>query len=252
VAPFAEERVDMLLKLARYFLLGLVLLLVFLASALLSMRFAIHGQEVRVPNLAGQTTTEAERMANAQGLVFFVETRFYSPTVPKGRIAAQAPAANTRVRRGWRVLVAESLGPQRAAVPSLLGQSRQAADINISRHGLELETLATMHLAGVPPATVVAQSPAAGSFDPASSRISLVFSATDNAPRYVMPNFKGKTLAEAEEALEKAGLALGKVPGTSGTEDVERATSASLIIVGQRPQAGRKVVAGTAIDFDVR
>jgi beta-lactam-binding protein with PASTA domain len=240
----------MLLKLARYFLLGLVLLLIFLASALLAMRFAIHGQEVRVPNLAGQTTTDAERMANAQGLVFFVETRYYSQTVPKGRIAAQAPAADTRVRRGWKVLVAESLGPQRSAVPSLLGQSREAANINISRHGLELESLATMHLPGAPPATVVAQSPAPGSLDPASSRISLVFSATDNSPRYVMPNFAGKTLAEAEDALEKAGLVLGRVPG-SDAED-ERATSATRVIVGQRPKAGHTVAAGTAIDFEVR
>src|SRR5215471_21019655 len=243
----------MLLKLARYFLLGLVLLLVFLASALLAMRFAIHGQEVRVPNLAGQTTTDAERMANAQGLVFFVDTRFYSQAVPKGRIAAQAPAADTRVRRGWKVLVAESLGPQRSAVPSLLGQSQQAADINISRHGLELGSLVTIHLSGAPPATVVAQSPAPGSFDPASSSISLVFSATDNAPRYVMPNFTGKTLAEAEDALEKAGLVLGRVPGASETEDAEeRAISATRVIVGQRPKAGYKVVAGSAIDFNVQ
>jgi beta-lactam-binding protein with PASTA domain len=241
-----------LLKLARYFLLGLVLLLVFLASALLAMRFAIHGQEVRVPRLAGLTTLEAERMANAQGLVLFVETRFYSPTVAKGRIAAQAPAADTRVRRGWKVIVAESLGPQRTAVPSLLGQSRQAADINISRHGLELDSLAIMHLPGAPPGTVVAQSPAPNSFDAAASRISLVFAATDNAPRYIMPNFTGKTLAEAEDVLEKAGLVLGRVPGASSAASTEHAASASLIIVGQRPKAGQKVAAGTAIDFDVR
>src|SRR5262252_8680154 len=187
----------MLLKLARYLLLGLVLLLVFLASALLAMRLAIHGQEVRVPLLAGLTTQEAERVANAQGLVLSVETRFYSPAVPKGRIAAQAPSAGTRVRRGWKVTVAESLGPQVAAAPNLLGQSRQAADINISRHGMELESVAIVHLPGASPDTVVAQSPPPGSLDPSSSRISLVLSASDNAPSYVMPNLTGKTLAEA-------------------------------------------------------
>lgn len=243
----------MLLKLARYFLLGLVLLLVFLASALLATRFAIHGQEVRVPRLAGLTTTEAERMANAQGLVLLVETRFYSPDVPKGRIAAQVPAADTRVRRGWKVAVAESLGPQLAAAPNLLGQSRQAADINISRHGLVLDSLAIMHLPGAPPGIVVAQSPAPGSLDAASSRISLVFSAADNAPRYVMPSFTGKTLAETEKALENAGLILGRVTGASSAGSTEPAADdGSLIIVGQRPKAGRQVAAGTAIDLDVR
>src|SRR5262249_52931470 len=240
----------MLLKMARYFLLGLVLLLVFFAAALLSMRFAIHGQEVRVPRLAGLPTMEAERTAGTQGLVLVVETRFYSPTVAKGRVAAQAPAADTRVRRGWKVMVAESLGPQRAAVPSLLGQSRQAADINISRHGMELDSLAIMHVPGAPPGTVVAQSPAPNSFD-AVAGISLVLTPTDNAPRYVMPNFTGKTLAEAEDALEKAGLVLGRVPEMPSAENPELVVPGSRIIVGQRPQAGRKVAAGTVVDFDV-
>jgi serine/threonine-protein kinase len=243
----------MLLKLARYFLLGLALLLVFLASALLAMRFAIHGQEVRVPYLAGLTTTEAERLASAQGLVFSVETRFHSAVVPKGRIAAQAPAADTRVRRGWKVTVAESLGPQLAAAPNLLGQSRQAADINIGRHGLELDSLAILHLPGAAPSTVVAQSPAPGSLDAASSKISVVFSAADNAPNYVMPSFAGKTLAEAAKALESAGFVLGRVPGASSAGSTDAPTGAgTLTIVGQRPKAGHKVVAGTTVDFEVR
>jgi len=243
----------MLLKLARYLLLGLVLLLVFLASALLAMRLAIHGQEVRVPLLAGLTTTEAERVANAQGLILSVETRFYSPAVPKGRIAAQAPAADTRVRRGWKVTVAESLGPQLAATPNLLGQSRQAAEINISRHGLELESAAILHMPGASPGAVVAQSPAPGSLDAGSSRVSLVFSSADNASSYVMPNLTGRTLAEAEKALENAGLVLGRVPGASSAGSTKDAADAgSLVVVGQRPKAGRRVVAGTAIDFEVR
>jgi len=241
----------MLLKLARYFLLGLVLLLVFLASAMISMRFAIHGQEVRVPRLAGLTTAEAERLANAQGLVLAVETRFYSPVVAKGRIAAQAPAADTRVRRGWKVTVAESLGPQTAAAPNLLGQSREAADININRHGLKLDSLAIMQLPGARPGTVIAQSPSPGSLDATSAGISLVLSAVDNAPRYVMPNFTGKTLAEAEKALENAGLVAGKIWGAPAGSS-EDAVSGARIIVGQRPKAGQKVAAGTTVDFEVR
>ena len=42
----------MLRKVIKYFFLGLVLLLVFLSSALLAMRFAIQGREVHVPRLS--------------------------------------------------------------------------------------------------------------------------------------------------------------------------------------------------------
>ena len=72
----------MLRKLVQIVLKGLVLLLVFLAAALLSMRFAIHGREVRVPKLIGLSPAAAERAANAEGLVLSVESRFYSPDVP--------------------------------------------------------------------------------------------------------------------------------------------------------------------------
>ena len=60
------------------FSLSLVLLLVFLSSALLAMRFAIQGREVHVPRLTGLTPLEAERVANSDGLVLSVESRFYS------------------------------------------------------------------------------------------------------------------------------------------------------------------------------
>jgi beta-lactam-binding protein with PASTA domain len=67
----------MLSRLLRYFLLGLVLVLVFAVSALVAMRFAIHGREVRVPKLAGLTQAEAEHIANQNGLVLSVESRFF-------------------------------------------------------------------------------------------------------------------------------------------------------------------------------
>lgn len=241
----------MLLKLLRYFLLGLVLLLVFLAAALLSMRFAIHGREVRVPSLAGLTSAEAERSANSSGLVLSVESRFYTPSVPRGRIVSQVPAPETRVRRGWKVLVAESLGPQRAAVPNLIGQSEHAAGINISRHGLEVGSVVALHVPGVPPDTVVAQSPPANTTNATSPRIGLVLSATDNAPRYVMPSFVGKPLAETTDALKQAGFTVGKVwpsllPSSDGSSP-----SVAGIIVRQYPPAGQKVAAGAAINFEV-
>jgi len=235
----------MLRRLVRYFLLGLVLLLVFLASALLAMRFAIHGREVRVPRLTGLTPTEAERVANAEGLVLSVETRFYTVSIPEGRIVSQSPAAETRVRRGWKVVVAESLGPQRAAIPNLLGQSEHAADINIRRHGLALNSVATIHLPGAHPGTVVAQVPPPDAKDASSPKVGLVLAADENAQYYVMPNFVGKPMAESVNAMEKAGFTVGRVQ----TVDV---SAPSGTIVKQRPAAGQRVAAQAAIDFEVQ
>jgi eukaryotic-like serine/threonine-protein kinase len=237
----------LLRKLVKYSFLSLVLLLIFLASALLAMRFAIQGREVNVPRLTGLTPAEAERAANSDGLVLSVESRFYSATVPEGRIISQAPAQGANVRRGWKIRVAESLGPQRAAVPNLIGQSQHAAGINVSRRGLEVGTVGAIHLPGAPPETVVAQSPPAEATEVVSPKVGLIFSAADNAPSYVMPSFVGKPLAEANAALAKAGFTLNKVRSVGGETG-----EAAGVIVRQSPAAGQRVSAGTAISFDVK
>jgi beta-lactam-binding protein with PASTA domain len=240
-------------KLGQIVLKGLVLLLVFLSAALLAMRFAIHGREVRVPKLAGLTPAAAERAANAEGLVLSVESRFYSPDVPQGRIVSQTPAPNATVRRGWKILVAESLGPQRAAVPNLVGQSQHAASINLSRRGLEIGNVATLHLEGKAPQTVVAQDPQANAQNVASPKIDLALSAADNQASYVMPSFVGKPLAEAVPALERAGLVAGNGLGASAaTKSGKPAKPLSGTVVKQVPAAGRKVAPGTSVYFEVK
>src|SRR5947209_2037426 len=171
-------------KLVKYFFRALILLLVFLSSALLAMRFAIQGREVRVPRLIGLTPAEAERVANSDGLVLSIESRFYSSALPQGRIVSQAPAPDATVRRGWKLRVAESLGPQRAAIPNLIGQSQLAAGINISRRGLEMGSVSTIYLPGAQPETVVAQNPAPETTEALSPKIDLILSAADNVQRY--------------------------------------------------------------------
>lgn len=242
----------MLRKLVQYFFLSLVLLLVFLSSALLAMRFAIQGREVSVPRLTGLTPAEAERIANSDGLVLSIESRFYNASVPEGRIVSQAPTANSTVRRGWKIRVAESLGPQRAAVPNLIGQSQHAAGINISRRNLEVGTMGSIHLPGASPETVVAQSPPPEAAEVTSPKVGLIFSAADNGQQYVMPSFVGRSVAEASVALQNAGFTLGKVRTANGDEIGSTGSSVAGAIVRQYPQAGQRVTAGATINFDVK
>lgn len=231
-----------------------MLLLVFMASALLSMRFAIHGREVKVPRLSGLTPNEAERIANADGLLVSVESRFYSPDVPAGHILSQAPSAGATVRRGWKILVSQSLGPQRAAIPNLLGQSQLAASINLRRRGLEVGRVATIHLPGAAPQTVVAQSPPPDAKAIASPRVDLVVSAPDSAPSYVMPSFVNKPLGEAAAAVQRAGLTLaGKWGAMAGAETKDKSVPALTgTVVKQYPLAGQKVSPGTEVYFEVK
>ncbi len=123
-------------------LLALVLLTVALVSALTAMRFAIHGREVTIPKLVGMTPLEAERAVAVSGLEVVVERQFYSPDISEGRIMSQVPLAGVKVRRGWAIRVAQSLGPQRVAIPDVTGESERVAELNVRRRGLDLGSVA--------------------------------------------------------------------------------------------------------------
>jgi len=225
--------------------LVLVLVAVAMISALTAMRLAIHGRQVRVPKVLGMTTADARKAADGVGLLLDREGGFYSHDVAEGRVLSQIPAAGTLVRRGWHVRVAQSLGPQRADVPDLLKQSERAAEINITRRGLDVGTVAVAHIPDQPPDLVVAQSPPPNAQGVASPKINLLVTAPAEPAALIMPSFTGRPLADASKAIQDAGLRMAVVnpvpaPGLPvGT------------VLKQSPGAGQKIMPGTVVTLEV-
>ena len=244
----------------RMLLLALVLLTVALISALTAMQFAIHGREVTIPKLVGMTPFEAQRAVAVSGLQVAIERQFYSPDIPEGRIMTQMPAGGTKVRRGWMIRVAQSLGPQRVAIPNVIGQSERVAELNIRRRSLNLASIAQVNLPDTTAGEVASQSPPANAIGVAAPKISLLVSAGPEPPSYVMPDLTGQPLGSATLALQDAGLRVGRVSLFSASPSsgapvvptpVSEPSAASMILT-QSPAAGQKVVAGNAVNFEVR
>jgi len=247
----------------RFAVLGLILIVVAMLSGLTAMRFAIHGQEVGVPPLIGLTRGEAEAAISARGLEMSVERQYYSPQFPEGRIMSQLPPPGTKVRRGWRVRVAQSLGPTRVQVPDVTGQSEHAAELNIRRRGLDIASLSQVAAPGIPADQVLAQNPAANASQLVAPRINLLLSSTPEPQAYVMPSFVGQPLGSASRTLEDEGFSLGNVtvaaiveapvnqPAPTAPAPPAEPSPAS-IIVSQAPPAGQKVAAGSSVSFEVR
>ena len=244
----------------RVVLMALVLLTVALVSALTAMRFAIHGREVVIPKLIGTTPLEAERAVAASGLGVVVERQYYSPDVPEGKIISQVPPPGSKVRRGWTIRVAQSLGPQRVTIPDVTGDSERAAELNIRRRGLDLGSTAQMDWPDASPDQVLSQSPPANASGVLVPKISLLLSDASRPAEFVMPNFVGSPLGSATVALQEAGIKVGKVTVVSPTPPLEPAPAtptpvsqpgAASMIVTQNPAQGQKVVAGSAITFEV-
>src|SRR6516162_888692 len=195
----------------RFAILALVLVIVAMISGLTAMRFAIHGQEVAVPALVGLTPVDAERSVGGLGLQISIERQFYSQQVPEGRIMSQLPAPGTKVRRGWQVRVAQSLGPTRVAVPDVTGQSEHAAELNIRRRGLDIASMAEVEAPGLPADQVLAQNPTANASQLIAPKINLLVSDAPQPEVYVMPSFIGQPLGSASRTLQDEGFKLGNV-----------------------------------------
>jgi len=245
-------------------MLALMLVIVALVSALTAMRFAIHGQEVQVPALVGLTPADAAHSVAGLGLQIEVERQYYSPQVPEGRIMSQLPLPGAKVRRGWQVRVAQSLGPQRVVIPDVTRQSERAAEWNIRRRGLDLTSRAEMQLPGTPADQVLAQSPPANAGQVAAPKTSLLVSVASDPPAYVMPSFVGQPLGSASRTLQDAGFRLGNLSMTPPADTSASGTTPAVansappqpspasIVVVQTPAAGQKVLAGAVVNFEVR
>jgi eukaryotic-like serine/threonine-protein kinase len=244
----------------RMLLLTLVLMTVALISALTAMRLAIHGREVTIPKLVGMSPFEAERVGAASGLLVVVEREFYSADVPEGKIMTQIPPPGAKVRRGWSIRVAQSLGLQRVAIPDVTGGSERAAELNLRRRGLALGSVAQVNLPDSPEDHVISQSPPANASGIAAPKINLLVSAGSEPASYVMPNLTGQPVGSATLTLQDAGMRVGKVAvgPASAPGDTQAALAAPFeptpasMIVTQSPPPGQKIVAGTAVNFEVR
>ncbi|HKN70740.1 MAG TPA: PASTA domain-containing protein [Terriglobales bacterium] len=241
-------------------LLALVLMTVALISALTAMHLAIHGREVAIPKLVGMSPVEAERAGAASGLLVVVERQFYSPDIPEGRIMTQLPPPGTKVRRGWSIRVAQSLGPQRVTIPDVTGGSERIAELNIRRRGLSLGSVAHVNLPDAPLDQVISQSPPPNASGVSAPKINLLVSDGAEPPTYVMPNLTGQPLGSAMLALQDAGVKAGKIsvlrpplPGEPQSAPVAVSEpSAASMIVSQTPAPGQKIMSGSAVNFEVR
>src|SRR5579862_553875 len=254
----------------RFAMLALVLVIIAMISALTAMRFAIHGQEVTVPNLVGLLPAQAEHSVSSVGLQVSIERQYYSPQVPEGKIMSQLPLPGTKVRHGWQVRVAQSLGPARVAIPDVTSQSEHAAELNIRRRGLDIASMAEVATDGIPADQVLAQSPTANAVQVSAPKISLLVTSSPEAREYVMPSFIGQPLGSVSRTLQDAGFRLGNVNVASPPAPTEDSTaqntavapvpansappqpSPASIVVSQTPAPGQKVNGGAAVNLDVR
>jgi len=184
----------------------------------------------RAPSVLGQTLVEATTTLQDAGLeVRRGEDRF-SEDVPRGRVLAQDPDPQDKVRKSGVVTLQLSKGPDRRAVPDLEGLDLDAARAALKKVGLVVAEGPTYRFDdAVPKDRVINSEPDAGARLKPGTAVRLVLSKGKELVE--VPNVTGEKQTQATKALQERGFRVRVEQVFSDT--VERG-----VVAGQTPSAG--------------
>jgi len=226
---------------------ALAMIVVMVLAAGITLRLALHAGQVSIPNLSGLTVTEASDAALRAGLDLNIENKFYSTTVPAGRILSQAPAAGSEVRKGWQVRVTESLGPQQVSIPDVVGEPIREASMDLRRSQLDLGTQAHLDAPGDPDLVLAQTPPPNAGVDQPRVNLLLSSQAQDASTAFVLPSFVGMSYAAANHEAIALGLRVATIGGIAAAPQPAPETAAPAANSTTPGQPADAVVATTPL-----
>jgi beta-lactam-binding protein with PASTA domain len=213
-----------------------------LAAAGVAAALLLGTKGVMVPDVTGQSQTVAVVRLQRVGLTPVV-SQSTSAAVPAGTVLTQTPRGGSRVKRGSRVSIAVSSGPESLAMPKVVGLKSAQALAKLQAAGLQ-PTTQSQPSAKVSAGVVISTVPSAGTDLQKGSGVVVVVS---SGPQQVdVPEVTGETQAEAKAALTAAGLKLGTV-----TAQAAPGAQAAGTVLSQSPTAGTSLQTGQAVSLVV-
>lgn len=194
------------------------------------------------PDVGGMPQTEAQALLTDQGLRSEVveDDGRYDERVPDGHVLIQRPKPGTLVKRGSKVTIILSLGPQLLQVPDVVGSAAQAAHVALSAAGLSVGRTLTIYSTAAEPGTVIAQRPSPGARAEQAAQVDL-FLAGGSSETWVMPDLVDRDYAEVLQFFELRGFRIGRV-----SYEIYTGTSLGTVL-RQFPQAGHPLRRGDVI-----
>jgi eukaryotic-like serine/threonine-protein kinase len=193
-----------------------------------------------VPQVDGQTLSQAEKAITAAGLKYTVQKQA-SATTPKNIVISTSPANGNVVPAGSEVVIVVSSGPKLVAVPPVKHQSVTQAEATLRAAGFQV-TEQTANNTTAPPNTVIKQDPPAGTKAKFGSTVTIFVSPGGS----VVPFVIGDNIEVALAKLGNAGFSNIAHPIYVQNPQVPNDT-----VVGQSPHSGQRVPTGTQITLTV-
>ena len=166
---------------------------------------------------------------------------------PVGTIISQIPEEGTTVKVGHIIKVNVSRGDSEDGVPTLAGKTQEDAQHTLEGLGFVLGEVSGAYSSTVEKGRIISQEPAAGAKLEKGGKVDIVISLgpDESSELIVVPRLTGKTLEDAQKAIEDAGLVLEK------TTEQESASVDKGYIISQSIAAGSQVEKETKISLVV-
>ena len=198
-------------------------------------------ENVAVPKgLVGSSYEDARKALLGASLIPVPE-EMYDDEVKEGVVMSVDPVEGTELEAGTKVKVVVSLGPEivTVPVPGVEGDKEEEARNTLETLGLKV-TVKYQFDEEVEEGRVISQSVKAGEMVEVDSSITIVVSEGSN--QTTVPNLLGKTLEEANQALEERGLKLSGSYNEENSDSVEAGR-----VMGQSIGADTTVELGTTV-----
>ena len=165
-------------------------------------------RQVEVPDLTGLTREEAKDELEAEGLELGEVTPEVNEDVEEGTVFDQDPAPGEEADTGSEVAITISAPPENVIVPTVIGQTQDSAENEITAAGLGVDV--TTAPSDQEPGIVIAQDPEGGAELPPGDVVTITVS--EGPEEREMPDVRGQDGNEAEAFLESDyGLVVDQV-----------------------------------------
>ncbi|MGF1429195.1 Stk1 family PASTA domain-containing Ser/Thr kinase [Kitasatospora sp. LaBMicrA B282] len=221
----------------------------FVASAMFKGGAGSGGPtQISAPDLTGKSIADATTAAKAAGSKLTVTQGDPIPcnNVAKDLVCQQNPAAGAQVASNGQITVQLSSGPGQSPVPSVTGQTADAASQALTKAGFQVSTTYA-NSDSVAQNSVISQNPPAGTQAAPSSTVTITIS--QGAGKIAITNVVGQQTAAAVQALQQQGFT--SIDSTSKTTPSTNAGQVPGTVASQNPPAGTQAAKSAQVTLTI-
>jgi len=205
----------------------------------------VHSKAERVvPNLVGRSIVDGLNMTSSLNIYIQKIGDDFNSEIPAGLILSQTPLPGSVIREGRVVKVVVSAGGEVVYVPRLEKENVRSAQLMLRKSGLDLGEQSEKYSLDVEKGMIISQDPAPNVPFQKNGLVNIVVSVgAPPAGMYLVPDFSGKSLVDAEDWANTNGIT---VKNLNKVNDTKYSLNT---VIKQMPESGSAIDKNTGLEL---